>query len=124
MTTRSEASCESVALDARSKAWPCIEHAWYHHASSQTLTGMPVLLLKGYEASDKCSKGHMIIALIISQLSYAQAVKQARRLVADGSKLLDVGGQSTRPGAAWLTADQELERVLPVIRRAETSFAG
>jgi dihydropteroate synthase len=35
----------------------------------------------------------------------------------DGADLIDIGGESTKPGAEPLTAEQELERVLPVIRR-------
>jgi dihydropteroate synthase len=44
------------------------------------------------------------------------AVAQARRLVADGADVLDVGGESTRPGAAPVSADEELARILPVLR--------
>ena len=43
------------------------------------------------------------------------ALRQARKLVAEGAGLLDVGGESTRPGAAPVTVDEELRRVLPVI---------
>lgn len=42
-------------------------------------------------------------------------VLQARQMVGDGAAVLDVGGQSTRPGASRLTADEESARVLPVI---------
>lgn len=45
------------------------------------------------------------------------AVAHARRLVADGADIVDVGGESTRPGAAPVALDEELERVLPVIER-------
>ena len=45
-----------------------------------------------------------------------QALGQARRLVADGADMLDVGGQSTRPGATRMSAAAELGRVVPVIR--------
>ena len=44
------------------------------------------------------------------------AVEQGLRLAADGADLIDVGGESTRPGAAPVDADEELRRVLPVIR--------
>jgi dihydropteroate synthase len=44
-----------------------------------------------------------------------QAVSQARRMIADGAHLIDVGGESTRPGAAPLDAEEELRRVMPVI---------
>jgi dihydropteroate synthase len=44
-----------------------------------------------------------------------RAVAQAERLVADGCELLDVGGESTRPGAAPVTEPEEVARVAPVI---------
>ena len=43
------------------------------------------------------------------------AVAHARRLVAEGAALVDVGGESTRPGAAPVAIEEELRRVLPVI---------
>jgi dihydropteroate synthase len=43
------------------------------------------------------------------------AVAQARSMVAQGADLLDVGGESTRPGAEPVDADAELARVLPVV---------
>jgi dihydropteroate synthase len=45
------------------------------------------------------------------------ALEQARRFVADGADVLDIGGESTRPGAQSVDADREMERVLPVIQR-------
>jgi dihydropteroate synthase len=49
------------------------------------------------------------------------AVTQARRMVDEGADILDVGGESTRPGHAEVDPDQELRRVVPVteaLRRA------
>ncbi len=43
------------------------------------------------------------------------AVAQARSMVADGADLLDVGGESTRPGHVEVAADEEIRRVVPVI---------
>jgi dihydropteroate synthase len=43
------------------------------------------------------------------------AIAHARRLVSEGASIVDVGGESTRPGADPVTAQQELERVLPVV---------
>ena len=43
------------------------------------------------------------------------AVDAALRMEADGADLIDVGGESTRPGAEPVSADEELARVLPVI---------
>ena len=45
----------------------------------------------------------------------AAAVEHGLRLAAEGADLLDVGGQSTRPGAVPVAAEEELRRVLPVI---------
>ncbi len=44
-----------------------------------------------------------------------RAVAHGRRLVADGADILDVGGESTRPGAEAVSVDEELRRVVPVI---------
>jgi dihydropteroate synthase len=44
------------------------------------------------------------------------AIAHGRELVAEGADLIDVGGESTRPGAARVDADEELRRVLPVVR--------
>jgi dihydropteroate synthase len=46
------------------------------------------------------------------------AVSHARRLLAEGADILDVGGESTRPGAAPVPADEELRRALPVVEAA------
>jgi len=43
------------------------------------------------------------------------AIEHGRRLVDEGADLLDVGGESTRPGARGVSADEELERVEPVL---------
>jgi len=44
------------------------------------------------------------------------AVGQAKEFLANGADILDVGGESTRPGSEPVTTDEELERVVPVIR--------
>ena len=45
----------------------------------------------------------------------ADAIAHGRRLVEEGAALVDVGGESTRPGAAPVSEDEELERVEPVL---------
>ena len=45
----------------------------------------------------------------------AAAVRHARRLVEEGAAIVDVGGESTRPGAAPVPAEEELRRVVPVV---------
>lgn len=44
------------------------------------------------------------------------AVERARQLVADGADIIDIGGESTRPNAQVVGLDEELERVIPVVR--------
>lgn len=46
-----------------------------------------------------------------------RAASHARRLVAEGAGIIDIGGESTRPGARPVPATEEIERVVPVIER-------
>jgi dihydropteroate synthase len=48
-------------------------------------------------------------------LEPASAIEHARQLIEEGADLLDIGGESTRPGAAGVSADEELRRVEPVL---------
>ncbi len=48
----------------------------------------------------------------------ASALRHCERLLAEGAELLDIGGESTRPGSPALPLEQELARVLPVLREA------
>ncbi len=48
-------------------------------------------------------------------LRSSDAIAHARRLVLEGADIIDVGGESSRPGAAPVDLDTELERVIPVI---------
>jgi dihydropteroate synthase len=48
------------------------------------------------------------------------AIAHCERLVGEGAHLLDIGGESTRPGARTLKPEEELARVLPVLRHALT----
>jgi dihydropteroate synthase len=43
------------------------------------------------------------------------AIASARRMLADGAAIVDVGGESTRPGSAGVSVDEELRRVVPVL---------
>jgi len=45
------------------------------------------------------------------------AISHAKQMIADGADIIDVGGQSTRPGAQQISVDEEMKRVLPVIER-------
>ena len=48
-------------------------------------------------------------------MSAAQAIEAGRRMVAEGAGILDIGGESTRPGAVLVPPDEEQRRILPVI---------
>ena len=50
-----------------------------------------------------------------------RAVARAHQMIAEGADIVDVGGESTRPGAVPVSADEELSRVLPVIERLAAS---
>lgn len=44
------------------------------------------------------------------------ALAQARQMVADGADIVDIGGESTRPGAESVAAEEEVQRVVPIIK--------
>ena len=50
------------------------------------------------------------------------AIEAARRMVEEGADLLDIGGESTRPGADPVPAEEEIRRVLPVIEAIKTKL--
>lgn len=52
-----------------------------------------------------------------------QAVAHAVRMVEEGAAIIDVGGESTRPGAAPVPVDEELRRVIPVIEALHAALA-
>ena len=64
---------------------------------------------------DSCSDGNPL-------LTSEQAVERGLELIAEGADIIDVGGESTRPGALPVSAEEEIRRVIPVIRglRART----
>ena len=45
-----------------------------------------------------------------------EALKQARKLIAEGATILDIGGESTRPGSNYVEIEEEIQRVVPVIK--------
>ena len=82
-------------------AWTLRERTWQ-------LGGFPKLMGIVNVTPDSFSDGGQF-------LDPARAVAQSLQLVADGADLLDIGGESTRPGATPVSADEELRRVIPVI---------
>ena len=45
------------------------------------------------------------------------AMKQAERLISEGADIIDVGGESTRPGHTQITSEEEISRVVPIIEK-------
>ena len=54
--------------------------------------------------------------------SVDDALSRAKQMVEDGADWLDIGGESTRPGAEPVSIDEEMIRVLPVIKAVRTAF--
>ena len=50
------------------------------------------------------------------------ALRQVEQMLADGAAIIDVGGESTRPGAAMVSVQQELDRVIPVVEQISAQF--
>ncbi|CAH2786766.1 MAG: Dihydropteroate synthase (EC [uncultured Paraburkholderia sp.] len=48
---------------------------------------------------------------------YGDALRQAERMMLEGADIIDIGGESTRPGAPPVALDEELERVIPLIEQ-------
>ena len=95
------------AMSTAALSWQCIDRALD--------LGAPVVMGVLNVTPDSFSDGGRF-----SQVEAALA--QARLMIREGAAIIDVGGESTRPGAAPATLDEELERVIPVIRaiRAES----
>ena len=60
---------------------------------------------------------------ILAKSNFSQAVvEQAGEFLASGADILDIGGESTRPGSQPVSADEELERVIPAIQWIASEF--
>src|SRR5690242_19551404 len=53
--------------------------------------------------------------------SLDRAVAHAEQMIAEGAHLIDIGGESTRPGSEFVSAQQEIDRVSPVIERLSSN---
>ena len=58
-----------------------------------------------------------------AHLDVAGAVERAATLVREGADIIDIGGESTRPGAATVPVEEELQRVLPVVRAVKEQLS-
>ena len=55
--------------------------------------------------------------------SFSDAIKHAEKLVSEGADIIDVGGESTRPNSEPISIEEELKRVLPVIKEIKKIFS-
>ncbi len=78
----------------------------------------------------RAAKGPLIMGIInVTPDSFSDgggydALAQARRLIADGADVLDIGGESTRPGAEPVSTEAEIARVVPVISAIAAEWSG
>jgi dihydropteroate synthase len=49
-------------------------------------------------------------------INFSDAVSHGKKMIEDGADIIDIGGESTRPGAQSVTVEEEIKRVIPVIR--------
>lgn len=59
-----------------------------------------------------------------SRIDQKDLVKKAGQMITEGATIIDIGGQSTRPGSDRLTAQEELDRVLPAINSIRQNYPG
>ncbi len=52
------------------------------------------------------------------------ALRHARQMIAEGAEIIDIGGESTRPGAAMISSELEISRTAPVIRALRSEWDG
>jgi dihydropteroate synthase len=96
-----------VALEER---YPTRASAWRLRTRTLAFSGRPLVMGIVNVTPDSFSDGGNF-------LDPQAAVDHALALVAEGADILDIGGESTRPYAAVIDADEERRRVLPVIEK-------
>ena len=88
------------------------------------LMALPKKILRCGELSLDLSVPHVMGILNVTPDSFsdggkhngkAQAIAHAKQMIADGATIIDVGGESTRPGASVVEVEEEIRRVIPVV---------
>jgi len=54
--------------------------------------------------------------------SFDKAIAHAEQMISEGADIIDVGGESTRPGSEFVSEDEELRRVIPIIERLASAI--
>ena len=88
------------------------------------LMALPKKILRCGELSLDLSVPHVMGILNVTPDSFSdggkhngkvQAIAHAKQMIADGATIIDVGGESTRPGASVVEVEEEIRRVIPVV---------
>lgn len=88
------------------------------------LVALPKRILKCSDQQLDLSQAHVMGILNVTPDSFSdggqhneveQAVAYAKQMIADGATVIDVGGESTRPGASPVSIEEEIRRVVPVV---------
>ena len=88
---------------------------WKIRGLDLTLTKMPLIMGILNVTPDSFSDGGKFD-------SYDKAMKHAEEMISQGADIIDVGGESTRPGAAKVSEEEELERVVPIVQGLTKNF--
>ena len=89
------------------------------------LMALPKKILRCGELSLDLSVPHVMGILNVTPDSFSdggkhngkvQAIAHAKQMIADGATVIDVGGESTRPGASVVEVEEEIRRVVPVVK--------
>lgn len=59
----------------------------------------------------------IVFLMEVNLIALDEALKHAIKMVEEGADIIDLGGESTRPGHSYVDADEELRRVIPVIKK-------
>ncbi|MGT2932611.1 dihydropteroate synthase [Streptococcus catagoni] len=57
-----------------------------------------------------------------SYTTIEKALEQTKEMINDGAKIIDIGGESTRPGCSFVSVDEEIARIVPVIKAIKAKY--
>jgi dihydropteroate synthase len=116
--------CSSPHLSER-RHWVLIGHLLFR----EMMSGLPPIICK--EHTLRFEKTLIMGILNVTPDSFSDggqfhsvdgAVTQAKKMVADGADIIDIGGESSRPGSDPLSEKEELRRILPVVQQLVTEI--
>ncbi|MBL4685798.1 MAG: dihydropteroate synthase [Nannocystaceae bacterium] len=106
----------SVQADAMGFAAAPWGDEWLHATGALSLSRPRVMGIVNL-TPDSFYDGGVLVAEGTDAPNVSVAVRRARQLVADGADVIDIGGESTRPGSDPVSDARQLRRVIPVIER-------